>query len=88
MDTNTNHDIKVKRALKLAEIGRYPLSASAMLRAIPHEVIEALTARLLSQMLDSCWSLAEAAKGIAIEEAINSGAIWDDRRQRSIEVRV
>lgn len=78
--------IKVNRALALANIGRNPGSAQAMLDAIPADVVAALTARRLAQMLDAMWRLAGASKALAAHDAIAEGAIWDARtgRLRSI----
>lgn len=74
--------IKINRALKLAAIGTNPGSAADMLAAIPADVIEALPARLLAELLDANWSLACRSKSLADAAACDEGAVWDARHQR------
>jgi len=78
--------IKINRALRLADVGRYPASAAAMLAAIPAEVIAALSARHVASILDANWDLAQEAKALAEAAAIDNGIIWDARRQVSREI--
>ncbi|HCZ00196.1 MAG: hypothetical protein A3D16_12055 [Rhodobacterales bacterium RIFCSPHIGHO2_02_FULL_62_130] len=77
MTNNTDHQIKVNRAVKMSAIGSHPRSASAMLGAIPDDVIAALPARLIAQMIDANWQLAQASKALAVRDAIAEGMIWD-----------
>lgn len=71
------HQIKINRALQQSTIGTCPGTASTMLAAIPVEVIAALPARLIAQMLDANWQLAGASKATADVEAIGAGFVWD-----------
>ena len=80
MTDNTDHTRKVNRALRLSAIGIHPASASAMLRAIPAEVIAATPARLIAQMIDANWRLASASKAIAARDALTNGGAWDEAR--------
>lgn len=80
------HTIKINRALAGAAIGRNPGSALDMLAAIPATVIDALPARLLAELLDANWSLAQASKALAHTDACAEGAIWDARRQQLREI--
>lgn len=80
------HTIKVNRALSLASIGGCPGSAGDMLGAIPTAVIEALPSRLLAELLDANWRLAQRSKALANAEAVAEGAVWDARHQRLREV--
>jgi hypothetical protein len=86
MQTLANHQIKVNRAVRISQIGRYPASASAMLRAIPAEVIDALPARLIAVLMDAQWETCQASKAIAEADAITEGAVWDARAQKLREV--
>ncbi|RWR28867.1 hypothetical protein D2T31_12200 [Sinirhodobacter populi] len=79
-----SNQIKVNRAIKMSEIGAHAESAAAMLLAIPESVVEALPARLIAQLLDANWTLAQQSKAIAERDAISEGAIWDGRRMREI----
>lgn len=80
MTDNIDHTRKVNRALRLSAIGAHPASASAMLSAIPADVIDALPARLIAQMLDANWRLASTSKAIAARDAITEGGVWDEVR--------
>lgn len=73
--------IKINRAIAAATIGGCPASASAMLDAIPADVVAALPSRLLAQLVDANWRLAEASKALANADAIADGGVWDARRQ-------
>ena len=57
-----------------------------MLRANRDEVIAALTARLIAQLIDANWALASASKAIAAAAAVETGIIWDARQGRSREI--
>lgn len=76
--------IKVNRALKLCDIGAHQVSAAAMLDAIPDAIIEALPARMIAQLIDANWALAQDAKAIAVRDAIEDGAVWDGHKMREI----
>ncbi len=78
--------IKINRALRIADVGRFPGSASAMLDAIPSVVIAALTARPLALMLDGLWSTCREAKAIAAREACAEGVVWDAARRQLREI--
>ncbi|QIG79976.1 hypothetical protein [Stakelama tenebrarum] len=80
------HPIKINRALNAAAIGSCPGSASDMLAAIPDSVVAALPGRLLAELLDANWQLAQRSKSLAAREALDEGAVWDDRRERMIEL--
>lgn len=84
MTNNTNHAIKVNRAVKLSAIGSNPRSCAAMLNAILLEVIDALPARAIAKLLDANWQMACASKALAIREAIQDGAVWDGSKHREI----
>jgi len=86
MTNQTDNSIRVKRALALSQIGAYPGSAQAMLNAIPPAVVAALPARLIAELLDANWRLAQEAKAIAEKDAIQEGAVWDATTVRHREV--
>ena len=86
MDSNANHSIKVNRAIAQSKIGNHPNSAAAMLRSIPSDIIAALPARLLAQLLDAQWALSGDSKAIATREAVQEGTIWDAAQNRSREI--
>ncbi len=80
MTTDTDHTIKVNRAMSLAAIGAYPESARAMLRAIPTIVVAALTSRQLAALLDANWALARNSKAVAARAVLDDGGVWDATR--------
>lgn len=82
MDFVGRHEIKINRAMRLAEIGRYPASAAAMLRPIPAKVIASVTAKTLAAILDANWRIAQESKAIAIKDALDEGGLWDNCQQR------
>lgn len=84
MTNNTDHLIKVNRAVKISAIGAHPGCASAMLAAIPADVMAALPARLIASLIDANWQLAQASKAIAIKDAITEGVLWDGTKHREI----
>lgn len=84
MTNNTNHAIKVNRAVKMSMIGAHTGCVQAMLAAIPAEVIDALPARAIAKLLDGNWQLAQASKALAIREALQEGAVWDGAKLREI----
>lgn len=79
-----DNKIKVNRALTMSQIGNNPASAAAMLAAIPNDVILALPSRMIAQILDANWRLAQNSKAIALRDALSDGAIWDGQRSREI----
>lgn len=85
MQNIVTNPIKVNRALRLSQIGSNPGSASAMLAAIPSEVIQDLPARLVAQLIDANWRLAQNSKALALRDALQEGVIWDGARSREIE---
>jgi hypothetical protein len=80
------NQIKINRALRLADVGRFPGSAWAMLDHVPASVVAALTARQLAAMLDGLWDACREAKGIATSEACADGVVWDVKRQALREI--
>lgn len=82
MTDHIDHSRKINRAIKMCSISAHPESVSAMLRAIPDEVIEALPARLIAQLIDANWQLAGASKAIAAADAIREGCVWDAQQGR------
>lgn len=82
----TDHSRKVSRAIAMSRIGDCRESASAMLRAIPDEVIAALPARLIAQIIDANWRLARVNQAMGQADAINNGCIWDERQQRHRDI--
>ena len=82
MTTVSDHQIKVNRALSLSQVGKYPSSASAMLRAVPDSVLAKVTSRELADLLDAMWDLSAASKAIADAETISEGGVWDNKELR------
>ena len=74
--------IKINRAIAAARIGAHPACAHDMLEAIPAKIVKRLPARLLAEMLDANWALAQASKALANKETCEFGAVWDSRTQR------
>lgn len=72
----TNHSTKITRARRLSAIGRYPASFAAMLDALPQCAIEGLSSKRLAELLDAMWSLAQASKQVALDDAARSGELW------------
>ena len=60
--------IKLSRTARICDLARYPQSYSAMLAAIPPAVVEALPARLLAELVEASWQLAERSKHIVRQE--------------------
>ena len=60
--------IKITRAYKKSSIGSCPLSAQAMLEAIPDQIIAKLTSDELATLIDANWRLAQRSKAIALKE--------------------
>lgn len=77
-----NHSIKITRAQNLARIGNYPASFNAMLRHVPHPVIDQCSARIVSEILDALWVACQDAKAIAESEACDAGYVWDQRNKQ------
>ena len=68
MDFVGRHAIKINRAMRMSDIGRYPASADAMLRAIPASILAVAPARAVADLLDANWHLAQASKAITDRE--------------------
>lgn len=68
--------IKLTRAAKVAKIGNYPSSFSAMAKFLPESVITKLSSREIADMIDEMWSLANNSKSIATDEAIENGGVY------------
>lgn len=81
-----DHSRKVNKAVAMCSIGTHRESATAMLRAIPADVIDALPARLIAQLIDANWRLAGASKAIAAAEAIQEGCVWDAQQGRHRDI--
>ena len=86
MIVTIDHTRKVDKAVRMSGISDHSESAAVMLRAIPDEVIAALPARLIAQLIDANSALAGASKAIAAAEAVETGIIWDARQGRSREI--
>lgn len=86
MPTMANHAIKINRALRLADVGRYPETARAMLRALPASALDKLSAREIAEMLDAMHALTERSKAIAERDACEAGLVWDARRDEHREL--
>jgi hypothetical protein len=80
------HYIKIDRARKLADVGRYNRSCEAMLAHVPPALIDRLTSAELAMVLDALWSCAQKSKGIAERDIVAEGAVWDATSQRLIEL--
>ena len=78
------HQIKINRAIRMADTGRYPSTCSAMLAHIPDDVIAECPARIIAQLLDSMWAACREAKRIKERDILQEGAIWDGTRHREI----
>ncbi|GEK69788.1 hypothetical protein [Paracoccus denitrificans] len=86
MTDTIDHTRKVNRAVAMCSIGMHPESVAAMLRAIPEDVIAALPARLIAQLIDANWRLAGASKAIAAADAIREGCVWDAQQGRHRDI--
>lgn len=60
--------IKITRAYKKSTIGSCPLSAQAMLEAVPEQIIAKLSSDDLAALMDANWQLAQRSKAIALRE--------------------
>jgi hypothetical protein len=78
--------IKINGALTLANVGRFPGSADAMLERIPEAVATALTSKQLAHLLDALWDACQEAKGLAARDACSEGVVWDARRGELREI--
>ncbi len=78
--------IKVERARKLSEVGRYPATYAAVLASLSPEVVAALSSRLLARLLDDVWASWKETKRLHEADIVAEGAVWDagGRRLRGI----
>jgi len=86
MTDHTDHQIKINRAVQLADVGRHPSTCAAMMRHLPHALIARATAREIAMALDAMWAAAREAKILADRDTIAEGAVWDARQQRMREL--
>ena len=86
MTHTIDHSRKVNKAATMCAIGTHPDSVAAMLRAIPGDVIAALPARLIAQLIDANWRLACASKALAAADAIQEGCVWDAQQGRHRDI--
>lgn len=86
MTNVSNHTIKINRAVAQSDVGQHPATATAMLAAIPADVIAALPSRLIAQMIDACDDLAATSKAIALRDALSDGGVWCDKSQEFVEI--
>jgi queuine/archaeosine tRNA-ribosyltransferase len=86
MPDYTDHQIKINRATRLADVGRYPSTCSAMMRHLPAELFKRATAAEIAMAMHALWAACRESKSIAIRDAIDEGAIWDARQQRMREI--
>ena len=77
--------IKISRALNRANIHHGPVTESAILSAIPAELIDELPSRLITKVIEALnthWHNARASTGA---EKIDSNCVWVSGLNRSIE---
>lgn len=72
---------KNNRVAKLCDLARYPESYRAMADAVPVAVWDALPARLIAELIEANWRLAQKSKALADRETIENGFVWDEGRE-------
>lgn len=69
--------IKINRACRLADVGRYPRSCAEVLAVIPEATIKALASRQLAQLMDAVWRSWQRCKALHERDIVAEGAVWD-----------
>lgn len=82
----TTHTVKLNKALKKAQVGKYPRSAEAMVRHLPILAIETCTSSEIAAVLDAMYSACQEAKAIAERDACAEGCVWDATQKRLREI--
>lgn len=78
--------IKLSRARRLCDTGRYPATYDVLLDHVPDALIDRLTAAEIAEMIDAMYRCSARAKALAARDAIDEGCVWDARRQRLVEL--
>lgn len=78
--------IKYSRSKDAAKRGEYNNSFDAMYREIPESVKAALTSKRIAELVDAMWNVAQKSKAIANREAIEIGAVWDEKAQKHRDI--
>lgn len=78
--------IKLNRARRLSEVGRYPQTYEAVLGSLSPEVVAALNARLLAKLLDDVWTSWKETRRIHEADIVAEGAVWDAGGERLREI--
>jgi hypothetical protein len=76
--------LKYNRAKSMSIIGSCPKSFDAMWDAIPIQIKQILSGKLLAQLVDANWHLAGTSKAIAARDIVAEGYVYDAKNQRSI----
>lgn len=75
-------DLKISRARKLSKIGDCHGTFAAMASHVSVTVADAVSSRTLATIIDDLYDASQAAKAIAVTDAIAEGAVWDARQER------
>ena len=73
------NQIKINRAHRLADVGRYGQTAAAMAKHLPPSLIERLTGAELADVMDALRACSLEGQAIAQREALENGFVWDRR---------
>lgn len=71
--------IKIDRAEKLSDTGRYPQTFAAMLAHVSLEIVGTVSSRTLARIIDALADASTAAKAVAREDVAGDGGLWDNR---------
>ena len=74
--------IKYERAKSLASTGVCHQTYYALSDHMPRAVYDALPARLVAEMMDGLFKLAQESKAIHAQEVIAEAGIWDNSLKR------
>lgn len=78
--------IKLTRARRLSDTGRYPGTYDALLDHMPCDLIARLTAAEIAVVIDTMYRCSARAKALAERDAITEGCVWDARHRKLVEL--
>lgn len=82
MDFVGRSAIKINRAARLTDVGRYPGTFARALDHIPQTLRDQLTAAQIAAVIDAVDAAFRAGRNFAGRNTVAEGGIWDESTQK------
>lgn len=80
------HEMKIDKSRNYCYLSKNEDSFYAVIAIIPDEALQDLSAKALGKLVDAIWKSWQDTKHIHEADIIAEGAVWDESKQRMIEL--